>query len=341
MSIPLEIQSDVPLAPLTTLGVGGSAGWFVEVKTMAELVEAISYAKREGVKWVVLGSGSNVLVPDTGFAGLVIKMSVLGVEEIESDDVSAIVKVGAGENFDSFVAHTVEKGWWGLENLSSIPGTVGATPVQNVGAYGAEISQTLTLVEVYDTVTDKVSVLTKEACQFGYRTSIFKADAGRYIILSVTFSLSLLASPQCMYADLAKRFEGTATPSHTAIRQAVQEIRSQKFPDWTVVGTAGSFFKNPIIPKSEAIELLQKYPELPHYSEGDEMVKLSLGYILDKICGLKGYRQGEVGLYENQALVLVTKKGTSASEVLAFAEDVQQKVFEKTGLTIEKEVTVL
>jgi UDP-N-acetylmuramate dehydrogenase len=337
----LNMQSNVPLAPHTTLGVGGSAKLFVEVGSVEELASAIGYAKEHGEPFVVFGCGTNLLVSDAGYDGLVIKMSIEGIQVIDQNEETVVVKVGAGVNFDSFVEYTVEKGWWGLENLSSIPGTVGATPVQNVGAYGAEIAQVLVSVEVYDTDSDNIVTLSNTECHFGYRTSIFKAKPLRYIITSVTFSLLLKASPQCTYADLAKRFEGEASPSLQAIREAVQEIRSQKFPDWTVIGTAGSFFKNPIVPKSAVTALLEKYPELPYYKEAGEMVKLPLGHILDKICGLKGYKKGKVGLYERQALVLVVEKGASAGEVIDFAEEIVQKVFTATGITIEREVTLL
>ncbi len=337
----ISIQQNTPLAPYTTLGVGGAARSFVEVKSVDELSEAVAYAKEQGESFVMLGGGSNLLVPDAGYDGLVIKMSIVGVEEIDQTTENVVIKVGAGVNFDTLVGQTVERGWWGLENLSSIPGTVGATPVQNVGAYGAEISQTVVLVEVYDTHKDIITTLSNSECEFAYRTSAFKQDPSRYIITAVTFSLSLLARPQCTYTDLAKHFANEASPSLESIRQAIQEIRSQKFPDWTVVGTAGSFFKNPIIPAEQALPLLEKYPDLPHYPEDNGQVKLSLGYILDKICGLKGYKIGKVGLYQNQALVLVVDKEAAATEVLNFAKEITQKVFEYTGITIEREVTLL
>lgn len=341
MNISSSIQKDVLLAPYTTLGVGGTAKLFVEVNNTEELVEVVTYAKENKESFVVLGGGSNLLVPDVGYDGLVIKMSIAGVEEIEQTAQNVVIKVGAGVNFDTLVGQTVERGWWGLENLSSIPGTVGATPVQNVGAYGAEISQTVVVVEVYDTHNDVITTLSNSQCEFAYRTSIFKQEPSRYIITAVTFSLSLLPFPQCTYLDLAKRFGGEISPSLQAIRKAVQEIRSQKFPDWAVVGTAGSFFKNPVISQEQACSLLEKYPDLPHYPEENGQVKLSLGYILDRVCGLKGYTKGRVGLYQNQALVLVTEKGTSAEEVISFAEEIMQKVFQTTGLHIEREVTLL
>lgn len=341
MNVLPTIQHDVPLAPHTTLGVGGSAKLFVVVHSVEELRQAISFAEAQNESWIILGGGSNVLVSDVGYDGLVIKMAIAGITEVNTSKERVELQVGAGMHFDSLVAYTVEHGWWGLENLSSIPGTVGATPVQNVGAYGVEISHVVTAVEVYDTHTNTMNMFTHRACQFAYRTSIFKQEPNRYIITAVTFSLSLLPQPQCSYADLARYFEATPAPSLTAIRQAVQKIRAQKFPDWTAVGTAGSFFKNPIVPKDVAQKILEKYPELPHYPEAGDAVKLSLGHILDKVCGLKGYTKGAVGLYEKQAMVLVVEKNTPASAVIAFSNVVMQKVFTKTGITIEREVTIL
>jgi UDP-N-acetylmuramate dehydrogenase len=341
MNYPIAIQHNVPLAPEITLGVGGAAKLFVEVTNVTELQSAIQYAKAKGESWVILGGGSNVFISDEGYDGLVIKMVIRGITLVKESKSGVVVSVGAGINFDDFVAYTVERGWWGLENLSSIPGTVGATPVQNVGAYGVEISHTVLSVEVYDTTTNTMVVLTREECGFGYRTSVFKAKPERYIITSVTFVLSLQPRPQLTYADLIQYFVDKPAPILGDIRQAVQLIRAQKFPNWNITGTAGSFFKNPIVPKKVAEVLLEKYPELPSYSEEGDMVKLSLGYILDKICGLKGYKQGKVRLYEKQALVLVAERGAKASEIILFAEDIKQKVFLETGIKIEYEVTCL
>lgn len=336
------LQHHVPLAPLTTLGVGGEAKLLIEVASTDELVDAVKYAKDNGLKWAILGGGSNTLVPDTGYDGLVIKMSIAGIEQLASvSSGMVLLKVGAGENFDSLVAHTAGNGWWGLENLSAIPGTVGATPIQNVGAYGVDVSQVIDSVAVFDTATDTHLSMSNEECEFGYRTSVFKREPGRFIITSVLFRLTLAGEPKCTYSDFARYFEGSGIPSLSQVRTAVIDIRSKKFPDWTRVGTAGSFFKNPIVKRSEASELLEKFPELPNYGEGEDRVKLSLGYILDKVCGLKGYKKGAVGLYKEQALVLVVAKNTSAQEVISFADEVAKKVFEQTKIKIEKEVTIL
>ncbi len=336
----IEIKERVSLKDKTTLAVGGEALHYIEVATLPDLAEAVSFAQKAALPLFVLGGGSNVLVSDAGFAGLVLKMQLKGRRYEEKGD-KVIATFAAGEVLDEVVAETVKKGWWGLENLSAIPGTVGATPIQNVGAYGVEISDLLTTVEVYDCVAKAPVTLSNEQCRFGYRDSIFKqAEGKKYIITSVTFCLSKTANPKLQYADLAKRF-AIAPPSPSLIRQAVIEIRSAKFPDWHVVGTAGSFFKNPIIKKSAAAELAEKFPDLPIYEVDEDQSKVSLGFVLDKICHLKGYTVNHVGLYEAQALVLVASRGATATEVLEFSKNVSEKVFEATNILIEREVTLL
>ncbi len=330
-----------PLAPHTTLHVGGVARYFVQVTTVAELAAAVVRARALGLPVVVAGGGSDVLVSDEGYPGLVISMAIVGMTEVR-DGNQVLVTVGAGMLFDGVVAETVRRGYWGLENLSHIPGTVGATPIQNVGAYGIEVADVIKAVTVFDTETGNEQMLTAHECAFGYRTSRFKTDSTkRLIITGVTFRLSCVASPRVDYTDLAKRLIGIVPDSPTTVRDAVIAIRSTKFPDWHTVGTAGSFFKNPIVPKSVAVGLLQRYPDLPCYPHDELQMKCSLGYILDKVCGLRGYRQGLVRLYEAQALVLVAEYGATAADINIFAEYVAQQVYEKTGIMIECEVQML
>lgn len=336
-----KLELNVFLAPYTTLGVGGPARFFWVAKSLTDLKDALAYAKAEQLPWLILGGGSNVLIRDEGFAGLVIKMAIVEETIIYEDATTVAVRVGAGVDFDLFIARTVKAGWWGLENLSAIPGTVGATPVQNVGAYGVEVADCIGAVIVYDTYHNKVETLTKEFCQFGYRSSLFKLDSTRYIILAVTFTLSRVPIPRLEYTDLNNYFANQTKPSLTAIRLAIQSIRASKFPDWQQLGTAGSFFKNPIVGKDQAIQLLKKYPNLPQYKINVNQVKLPLGFILDKICGLKGYTNGRVGLYQHQALVLVAEPGASAREIIDFATAITEKVFAETKIKIAYEVTVI
>jgi len=331
----------VPLAPYTTLHVGGCARYFTIVTSLEMLHQAVAQARKRGLPFVVLGGGSNVLVSEQGYPGLVIRMAINDVTE-HKVDTGVWVTAGAGVEFDELVATTVTHGWWGLENLSHIPGTVGATPIQNVGAYGVEVADIISSVTVYDTERGVVHELSNSECQFGYRTSRFKTDVEkRMIVTAVTYKLSTKATHRVEYADLARYFSGQAPDSPGAVRDAVIAIRGAKFPNWHTVGTAGSFFKNPIIPHSLAENLLERYPQLPCYPAGPGLVKCSLGYLLDKVCGLRGYRSGLVRLYEAQALVLVADRGATATAIDAFATDIAQQVFSKTGIIIEREVQSL
>ena len=237
------------------------------------------------------------------------------------------------------MADVSAKGIWGLENLSHIPGTVGATPIQNVGAYGVEVSSLITSVSAMSISTGEQKIFSNTECQFGYRHSYFKTEAGRdWLIVSVTYELSQSEQSAVLsYADL-QSFAATKTDfTATDIRNEIVRIRSAKFPNWEQVGTAGSFFKNPTVNESKLQELLSQYPELPHYPQPDGDTKVSLGWILDKVCGLRGYNKGKVGLSEHQALVLISH-GDSASEVIDFVQYVVDQVQQKTKITIEPEV---
>ena len=335
------LQQNVPLAEYTTLKVGGPAEYFAVVQDEEMLRAAVEDARRQGMSIRMIGGGSNILVPDNGLSGLTIKNNITGWQETVDGNVVRIC-VGAGEVFDDVVARTVAKGYWGLENLSHIPGSVGATPVQNVGAYGVEIQDRIDRVRVYNCETDAYEELTAAECQFGYRDSLFKTPEGqKYFITHVTFLLGATPQPVLSYKDLEAVFADEATPQLAAIRDAVIAIRAQKFPDWTVVGTAGSFFKNPVIPKSQYESLSREYPELPGFPVSDTEVKVPLGWILDKICHLRGASDGVVGTYEGQALVVVTTGGATATDITAFAHTVAASVKEKTGISIEWEVTQL
>ena len=341
MTIPSIIKQNIPLAPYTTLGVGAQAEYFCEVGTEAELREVVTWAEENKHVVTVLGGGSNVLVRDEGIQGLVLRVCILGATYQVLDDESVCVMVGAGVLLDDLVNELVEKKLWGLENLSAIPGTVGAVPIQNVGAYGVEASEVIMKVTVYDKETNTVHEIDRATCVFGYRDSLFKKEEGkRYIILSVTFIVSTIANPKLAYKDLREIFAEGKVPDIAQVRNAVCKIRAQKFPDYTVIGTAGSFFKNPIITHKEFERLSATYPELPGFPQGEGMIKVSLGWILDKVCNLKGYSEGEVGLYEKQALVLFCTKGIASDDVVSFSEKIIEKVFQKTSIRIEREVTI-
>ncbi|OGG85464.1 UDP-N-acetylenolpyruvoylglucosamine reductase [Candidatus Kaiserbacteria bacterium RIFOXYB1_FULL_46_14] len=331
-------KEDVSLAPYTTLKVGGKAKYFAVVKNEEELKEVCSEARRLDLPVLVLGGGSNLLISDEGIDAVVIKNEIEGILYQELDD-EVLVTAGGGEVWDDLVSDIVGRNLWGLENLSAIPGTVGATPIQNVGAYGVEAGELIESVRVYDIDKDDFITLSVADCHFAYRDSFFKTAGGRRnIIVSVTYRLSKKPRPRLLYKDLAEYFKAIANPSLQEVRQAIINTRAGKFPDWTKVGTAGSFFKNPIISSEEAAELVKEYPTLPVFVQEDGRAKISLGYILDKICGLRGLREGDVGLYEKQALILVNYGGASALEIKEFVQKISDAVFEKTKIKIEQEV---
>lgn len=339
----MHVREHVSLQTYTTLKVGGSARYFIEATSEAIVPLAVRFAKERQLPLFVLGAGSNVLVPDGEYEGVVLHIQLRGrTHRVDEKTQTILYTVSAGEDLDTCVAEAVAAGWWGLENLSAIPSSVGAVPVQNVGAYGVEASQVISSVQVYDRIHDAILTLTNSDCQFGYRDSIFKHEIGKnFIVLSVTFALSLVTNPQLHYKDLNEYF-GETLPTLSDIRTAVTKIRAGKFPDWKKVGTAGSFFKNPVVATHKVKQLLEKYPSLPVYETSDRgYQKVSLGYILDKVCGLKGYQQGPVGLYEQQALVLTVVPHTEASLVEDFAGEIAQKVFYTTDLEIEWEVVRL
>ncbi len=330
------VQSKVTLAPYTTLKTGGVADYYVAVENLADLEKAVVFAEQTQLPFCVLGGGSNVLIADDGYRGVVLHMQCKGVTYTDIDANTVVLTVAAGEVLDEVIADTVQKGLWGLENLSHIPGSVGATPVQNVGAYGVEVADVISEVTVFDTDTKKMTTLQNTDCHFSYRHSIFK-EKSNLVIMSVSFVLRTQPNPKITYADLANRL--TSNTSIQDIRNTVIAIRSEKFPDWTLVGTAGSFFKNPIVSPTVAQALLSKYPALPTYPAVDGQLKISLGYVLDKICGLKGFSIGPVRLYEHQALVLVAERGASTTDIKNFVKIISEKVFAHTTIQISQEVT--
>lgn len=337
-----RILEHEPLKPYITLQVGGTAQYFTEAHTHEEMRESILWANERALSWRMLGGGSNVICHDDELPGLTIHNRILS-RSAEMQGENVYVRVGAGESFDEIVSWCCQSGWWGLENLSAIPGSVGATPVQNVGAYGVETADILDEVVVYDARTDSTKRLTREECAFGYRHSRFKEESGRHlVILEVVFVLRTHAAPLISYADLTKYFEDTNAPqTPQEVRDAVVAIRARKFPNWREMGTAGSFFKNPIIATAHYEELRLKYPQLPGHIVSPHETKVSLGWILDHVCAMRGVRQGAVGTYGAQALVMVNYGGATAEDIFSFAHAIELCVKEKTGITIEREVTLL
>ncbi len=343
----MQIRNNVQLAQYTTFQIGGPASFFCSVKNNNELVEAINFAKKNNLPVFILGKGSNLLVSDSGFAGLVIKNEIMGVTFKEEKEGIFFVKAGAGETWDDLVDDCVAKNLQGIENLSAIPGTVGAAPVQNIGAYGTEFCDVLVSVDVFDTKKMEFTQLSKMECNFGYRDSIFKQQKGRYVITHVSMRLILNGKTNISYKDLKNYFSGTSSllgsvvninPSIKQVRDAVIVIRLNKLPDWTHWGTAGSFFKNPVISQEHFEGLSKKYPGLPGFPTSDGKIKVSLGWILDNVCNVKGMCIDNVCTYEKQALVIVTHAGATASGVVNLAQELMKIVKEKTGIEIEGEV---
>ncbi len=333
----MNIQENISLSQYTTFKIGGPAKYFCCIKSEQELLDAINFAKSKNLPIFVIGSGSNLLVSDEGYRGMVLKIEIVGIDFAEN-----MITAFAGEDWDNFVNETVKRGYYGLENLSAIPGTVGASPVQNIGAYGVEASQFIESVRVYDIDKEQFFDLKNSECLFSYRDSVFKQQKGRFVIISVTFNIKKVGQVNTEYSDIRQYFEAKnlgRLPSLSEVRNAVIFIRQSKLPDWQKWGTAGSFFKNPIIPIQQYVDLKQKYTDLPGFPDCDgAKIKVSLGWILDKICNAKGMSVGNAYVYEKQALVLVAKPGAKASEVIALSRQIQDIVREKTGIVVEAEV---
>lgn len=335
----MQIEENVSLATLTTLKVGGLARYVCTVASVEEVSEAVVFAKTHGLPFRVIGGGSNVLASDAGYPGVLIRMNIQGIE-YEKAPSQVLVHVGAGVGWDELVSAVAERDIWGLENLAGIPGTVGAAPVQNIGAYGAEISSTFVAAQVLDSATMEVTMYYKEDCGFGYRDSVFKHNKN-LIICSVTYGLSRVAKPQLGYSDVAQLVrDGVDMSTPRLIAAAVREVRAKKFPDMRLQGTAGSFFKNPIVTPDTFAALSNTYGAIPSFSAVGG-IKIPLAFILDRILNLKGYARGRVSLFGNQPLVIVVDMGATAHEVDMFAQEIERKVFDTTNIVIEREVQTL
>ena len=339
----MKLLSHEPLSRHTTLRTGGAARWLIEAESENEVREGVRMAQKQRLPFVVLGGGSNLLAPDAGFEGVVIKMANRGIAIRESAPGETEVIAEAGEEWDSLVAFSVERGSYGLENLSLIPGRVGGAVIGNIGAYGAEVKDTLFWAEALDARTLALRRFSNVDCAFAYRNSFFKTREGRnFILVRAAFRLRTEGVVNTAYRDVSEWFatRAVANPSPANVREAVVEIRRRKMPDPLLVGTAGSFFKNPVISREDYEVLVARYPGLPGQEEKHHRVKIPLGWILDKVCHLRGVRQGPVGTHAGQALVIVNEGGTAA-QVEALAHEMGRKVSELTGIQIEWEVEKL
>ena len=328
----IKIQKNILLKDFTTFRIGGEAKYFCVVKNLIELKEAITFSKEKKIPFFVLGGGSNLLISDEGYSGLVIKNEILG-KKIEENK----MVVCSGESLDKIIEFCLEKDFFGLENLSGIPGTVGGATVQNAGAYGVEIKDYLYSVTGVDTSSGEVFTYSNSNCHFSYRDSVFKENKN-LIIAEISFKLNQEFIPQLEYAGLKNLLANNETVGAREIREAVLKIRMEKLPDWHKLGTAGSFFKNPIVSDGEFEKLKERFPKMSVFLEPEGKVKIPLAWVLDNVCNLKGYKEGNVGLYEKQPLILVNYGGATEKEISNFIEIIKKIVKEKTGLEIDAEV---
>jgi len=347
------LQENVALAPLTTFRIGGPARYFVEAASPTEVQEAVSWARTKNVPFFVLGGGSNLLIADSGWPGVVLKIGISGIDRQArpSAEGKVFFEVGAGESWDHFVSHAIAQNCAGIECLSGIPGSVGGTPVQNVGAYGQDVSQTIESVEVFDLKENHVRELCHEACGFSYRSSIFNtSERGRFIILRVTYSLIPGGDAHLEYGDLKRHFaERESVPALGEVREAIRQIRARKGmlivegdPDCQ---SAGSFFKNPVLSETQHQDLQKrasgKQLAIPTYPGLEKNHKVSAAWLVEHSGFVRGYALGQAGISSKHALALVNLGGASAAEILALKDQIQQGVENIWGVRLEPEPVIL
>jgi len=337
----LQIQQNISLKPYNTFGIDVKAAFFAEVFNDDDLKTLFKDELVKSQKLLVIGGGSNILFTED-YEGLVIKMSINGIES-EAEGELVKVRAGAGVVWNDFVNYCVAHHFAGVENLSLIPGTVGASPIQNIGAYGVELKDVFDSCEAFEIKTGSIKTFTYDDCRFGYRESIFKGELkGQYIITSVTFALKTEAKVNTSYGaietELHKR--GIENPGIADVSAAVAHIRVSKLPDPSTIGNAGSFFKNPVIEKYEFAGIVAKHPDVVHYPTTDDKIKLAAGWLIEQ-CGWKGKIQGNTGTWKNQALVLVNHGNASGKEVFDFSAQIIDSVKSTFGVTLEREVNIL
>jgi len=337
----MKILSNYPLKNHNTFGINAYAKEFVQVHTVEELAQVLK--ENQGKKLFVLGGGSNMLLTQD-IDALVIHIDLHGREVVWQDDEHVHIKAMAGENWHEFVLYCIEQNYGGLENLSLIPGNVGTTPIQNIGAYGIEIKDTFVSCEAMEVTTQQIRTFTKDECEFAYRESIFKgALKGKYIITSVTYRLTRTNHAiNTSYGDIAAELtrNGITIPTIKDVSNAVIAIRRSKLPDPKELGNSGSFFKNPIITIEEFEKVYLQHPQMPHYTLSDSHVKVPAGWLIEQ-SGFKGKRFGDAGVHAKQALVLVNYGNATGQELLELSRKIQQTVFENFGISIEAEVNII
>jgi UDP-N-acetylmuramate dehydrogenase len=338
----MTIQENVSLKQFNTFGIDTKAKYFVEVNNKKELKEALYNKAFLMTKRLILGGGSNVLFTKD-FAGVVIKVAMKGIKKIKENEDFVWIKANSGESWHDLVLYTIENGWGGIENLSLIPGSVGAAPLQNIGAYGVEIKDTIHEVKALNIPTNEVHVFDKNDCQFGYRESIFKNEAkDKYVVLSITLKLSKKPVFHLEYGAIKDTLvqNGVTEINLRAISDAVINIRKSKLPNPVEIGNAGSFFKNPEIPVNHFNQLKAAYVDLPSYPINETTVKVPAGWLIEK-AGWKGYREGEIGVHAKQALVLVNYGNGTGLEIKQLSEKIQKSIFEKFQINLKAEVNFI
>ncbi|MBR5630280.1 MAG: UDP-N-acetylmuramate dehydrogenase [Bacteroidales bacterium] len=334
------MKTNINLQPYNSFGFDAVAKQFVEINAVSDLQTLIKSGALPRQKTLILSGGNNILFQNEVFDGLVIYINTKGIEIIKEGGNEVVVRAQAGEDWPDFVRFCVGKGWHGVENLAHIPGKVGAAPVQNIGAYGMELKDSFAQCEAMDLVTGETKVFTKEECRFGYRESVFKGELkGRYVITSVDFLLKKDAPLNLEYGNIKAYLEenGIPRPTLQQLHDVICTIRDAKLPDVKQIGSAGSFFKNPVIERAQFETLLKEYPTMPHYDEPNGKVKVPAGWLIEQ-AGWKGWRDEHVGVYDKQALVLVHYGGGKGQDIVQLAHRIQESVEEKFGIRISPEV---
>lgn len=336
------VQKDVQLKPFNTFGLEATAKYFIEVSSIEQLQEILQSPDYQSTDRLILGGGSNMLLTKD-FEGLVIKIAIKGFEVVHENDDNIWIKAGAGLVWHDLVMHCVNQNYAGMENLSLIPGTVGAAPMQNIGAYGIEIKEVFEELEAYEIATGEIRTFDKVTCNFGYRESIFKHEAkGKYVILNVTFKLNKKPTFHVEYGAIKDTLAemGVTEMSIKVISDAVIHIRQSKLPNPAEIGNAGSFFKNPEIPNSQFDILKTQFPMIPSYPVNESTTKVPAGWLIEQ-AGWKGRRFGNVGVHAKQALVLVNYGGGKGEEIKDLSQKIQASVKEKFGIELSVEVNFI
>ena len=346
------VQENIPLARFTTLGVGGPARFFAAAASEEHIDEALSFARARSVPFFALGGGSNLVVSDAGFPGLVLKIELSGIRQMDAD---GRITVGAGIEWDSFVQHCVNHNLEGIEALSGIPGTTGGAPVQNIGAYGQEAGESISAVRAWDTFSDTIVELSRDECAFAYRSSVFNTShVGRYIVLQTEFVLHPHGRPRLQYADLRKRFTENANPSLAEVRDTVMDIRKSKGmlvdPDTPDSRSAGSFFRNPVISRDEFTVMEQNarnkgvitlLETIPCFDAPGGNVKLAAAWLIEHSGFYKGYIHGRAGISEKHALAIVNRGGAQASEIVSLMKLIEENVTASFGVVLQPEPVLI